>query len=74
MHHHLGAMVSSSQVYPRADITGIVLAGGGRRMGGADKGLIEFHDKPMVSFAIGACVSNVRQFSHANRNIEAYQR
>lgn len=67
-------MVSSSQVYPRADVTGIVLAGGeGRRMGGVDKGLIEFQGKPMVSRAIESLKTQCETvLVNANRNLEAY--
>jgi len=58
----------------RADITGIVLAGGrGRRMGGVDKGLVDFAGRPLVAHVIerfapqvGAIVIN------ANQNVERY--
>ena len=43
-------------------------------MGGADKGLIEFHDKPMVSFAIASLRRQCETvLVNANRNIEAYR-
>src|SRR5690606_10322942 len=56
------------------DITGLILAGGqGSRMGGSDKGLILFDNKPMVVHAIerlgpqlGSLVVN------ANRNADIY--
>jgi molybdopterin-guanine dinucleotide biosynthesis protein A len=58
----------------RADITGVVLAGGrGRRMGGVDKGLVDFAGRPLVAHVIerfapqvGAIVIN------ANQNVERY--
>ena len=37
----------------REDITAVILAGGqGRRMGGQDKGLIEFDGKPLVAILV----------------------
>lgn len=55
-------------------ITGVVLAGGlGQRMGGVDKGLLEYRGRPMVAYALDA----LRQAAgtiliNANRNQEAY--
>lgn len=55
-------------------ITGIVLAGGkGRRMGGADKGLVEFLGKPLVAHAIQRLEPQVNEILiSANREIERY--
>ena len=59
----------------REDITAVILAGGqGRRMGGQDKGLIEFDGKPMAALL----VNNLRQQAvdiviNANRNHAQYQ-
>lgn len=61
-------------VIARADVTGLVLAGGrGSRMGGVDKGLQPFRGRPLAAYAIerlrpqvGALVVN------ANRHLEAY--
>ena len=57
------------------DITAVILAGGqGRRMGGQDKGLIEFNGQPLVSILI----DNLEQQSvdiiiNANRNHDRYR-
>ena len=59
----------------REDITAVILAGGqGRRMGGQDKGLIEFDGNPLASIL----VNNLRQQAvdiviNANRNHGQYQ-
>ena len=40
---------------PRDDITGAILAGGrGRRMGGADKGLVDYDGRPLIAHVIDA--------------------
>ena len=47
-------------VIARADVTGIVLAGGlGRRMGGVDKGLVELDGQPMVAHVIARLAPQV---------------
>ncbi len=58
----------------RADVTGIVLAGGqGRRMGGVDKGLVPFRGAPMVAHAIARLAPQVGAIVvNANQNAEAY--
>lgn len=55
-------------------ITGIVLAGGlGRRMGGVDKGLVEFLGKPLVAHVIQRLNPQVDEILiNANREIERY--
>lgn len=55
-------------------ISGIVLAGGkGRRMGGADKGLVEFLGKPLVAHAIQRLEPQVNEILiSANRETERY--
>ena len=58
----------------RADISGVVLSGGqARRMGCADKGLLSFRGRPLVSYALDALgeVAESRLIS-ANRNLEGY--
>lgn len=56
-------------------ISGVILAGGkGRRMGGVDKGLVEFLGKPMVSHVIDKLRPQVDElFINANRETERYQ-
>ena len=58
----------------RAEITGIVLAGGqGRRMGNVDKGLIELAGRPLVAHAIERLAPQVGALViNANRNVERY--
>lgn len=55
-------------------ISGIVLAGGlGRRMGGVDKGLMDFLGKPMVAHVINRLQPQVDEILiNANREIERY--
>ncbi|MDO8959551.1 MAG: molybdenum cofactor guanylyltransferase MobA [Rhodocyclaceae bacterium] len=55
-------------------VTGLVLAGGeGRRMGGADKGLLSFRDKPLVAHVIERLAPQVGGLLiSANRNLDAY--
>ncbi len=57
------------------DITAVILAGGqGRRMGGQDKGLLEFNGKPLVSILIDRLEhQSVAILINANRNHERYQ-
>jgi molybdenum cofactor guanylyltransferase len=56
------------------DITGLILCGGaGQRMGGRDKGLIEFQGKPLVDIAIGRLRPQVHSVMiSANRHADAY--
>ena len=59
----------------KADVTGIVLAGGqGRRMGSVDKGLVEFGDRPLVAHVIARLAPQVDALLiNANRNVERYE-
>ena len=59
----------------REDITAVILAGGqGRRMGGQDKGLIEFDGKPLVAILVEQLSQQtVKIVINANRNHERYQ-
>ena len=56
------------------DITGLILAGGrAQRMGGIDKGLIPFLEKPLIASAIGRLQNQVGpMLINANRNITKY--
>ncbi|HZX70068.1 MAG TPA: molybdenum cofactor guanylyltransferase MobA [Rhodanobacter sp.] len=57
-------------------IVGLILAGGrGTRMGGKDKGLVEFNGKPMVEHVLAALRPQVAEvFISANRNEEVYRK
>ncbi len=67
--------MSIAVVYPRKDITGVVLAGGrARRMGGEDKGLVEIDGKPMAVYIVEALKPQTAAVViNANRNIERYR-
>ena len=55
-------------------ITGLVLAGGeGRRVGGADKGLLDYQGKPLVAHVIERLAPQVGALLiSANRNLDDY--
>ena len=61
-------------VYPREEVTGLILAGGrASRMGGQDKGLIEVNGKPMIEYALAVLESQAGQILiNANRNLAQY--
>ena len=61
-------MISAEQ------ITGLILAGGrAQRMGGIDKGLIPFHQKPLIEATIQRLKTQVGPILiNANRNISQY--
>ncbi len=56
-------------------ITGVILAGGqGKRMGGKDKGLISFADKPLIQSVIDKLLPQVEHIIiNANRNTSDYE-
>jgi molybdenum cofactor guanylyltransferase len=59
----------------RESITAVVLAGGkGRRFEGRDKGLIEFHQRPIVAHVIDALIPQVAGVMiNANRSVAQYE-
>lgn len=63
------------QALEKKDITAVILAGGqGRRMGGQDKGLIDFNGQPIVEILIEKLKQQqVKTAINANRNLETYQ-
>lgn len=62
---------------PQADgaITGLVLAGGrGSRLGGRDKGLVEFRRRPMLDYVLAALRPQVDEvLISANRHLDWYR-
>lgn len=56
-------------------VTGVILAGGkGQRMGGQDKGLLEYQQQPLVQHIINRLSTQVDTLViNANRNIDRYQ-
>lgn len=58
-----------------ADITGLVLAGGrGARMGGADKGWVDYERRPLIEHVIERFAPQVGSLViSANRNVERYR-
>lgn len=58
----------------RSAITGIVLAGGlARRMGGLDKGLVQYRGRPLVAYALEVLRAVAGHLLiNANRNAERY--
>ncbi len=59
----------------RADVTGIVLAGGqGRRMGGVDKGWVELAGMPMIAHVLRRLTPQVADILiNANQNLDRYR-
>jgi molybdopterin-guanine dinucleotide biosynthesis protein A len=57
-----------------SSLVAVVLAGGqGRRMGGADKGLVEYRGRPLVEWTLAALAPQVDEIViSANRNLERY--
>lgn len=55
-------------------LAGVILAGGeGRRMSGADKGLVDYRGRPLVEWVIEALAPQVDELViSANRNLERY--
>lgn len=59
----------------KQQITGLILAGGqGTRMGGADKGLVNFNGRPMVKIVLETLEESLTHIIiNANRNLGLYQ-
>jgi molybdopterin-guanine dinucleotide biosynthesis protein A len=57
-------------------VAGVILAGGlARRMNNQDKGLILYHGRPLVCYAIDALAGAMSEIIiNANRNLEQYRR
>lgn len=57
-----------------ARVAAVILAGGqGRRMGGVDKGLIDYRGRPLIEWVLAALTPQVDEVViSANRNLEAY--
>ncbi len=55
-------------------VAAVVLAGGqGRRMGGADKGLIDYQGRPLIEWVLATLAPQVSEIViSANRNLERY--
>jgi len=64
---------ASSKLKP-ARVAAVILAGGqGRRMGGDDKGLIEYQGRPLIEWALAALAPQVGEvLISANRNLDIY--
>lgn len=59
----------------QTDVTALVLAGGrGSRMGGVDKGLVDYLGKPLISHLLDRLAPQVAGIAiNANRNIDQYR-
>lgn len=59
-----------------AELSAVILAGGrGTRMGGADKGLLDYQQRPLVEWVIEAVRPQVSEvLISANRNLDAYEK
>jgi len=72
---HMGQGPAARHGKPNITITGAVLAGGrGRRMGGVDKGLLDYHGRPLVAYVADVVRPQVDDLLIiANRNIDRYR-
>jgi len=74
----ISSLMSNSSVLnlsTRPSVSGVLLAGGqARRMGGVDKGLVLYRNKPLISYALTILKPQVDSLLiNANRNIDSYQ-
>ena len=55
-------------------VAAVILAGGqGRRMGGADKGLVEYRGRPLIEWVLEVLTPQVDELViSANRNLDTY--
>ncbi|WP_336367442.1 molybdenum cofactor guanylyltransferase MobA [Marinobacter sp. C2H3] len=69
------APLSTIQTAPEAPVAGLLLAGGqGTRMGGLDKGLVDWRGRPMAGWVHDALASAVSPvLISANRSLEVYE-
>jgi molybdopterin-guanine dinucleotide biosynthesis protein A len=60
----------------KTTLAGVILAGGlARRMKSRDKGLVPYHGRPLVCYAIDALAGTVPEIIvNANRNLDQYRR
>jgi molybdopterin-guanine dinucleotide biosynthesis protein A len=67
-------MPADPEGFDTARVAAVVLAGGqGRRMGGVDKGLIEYRGRPLIEWSLAALAPQVDELVvSANRNLETY--
>ncbi|MDP1645625.1 MAG: molybdenum cofactor guanylyltransferase MobA [Thiobacillus sp.] len=67
-------MPGSGSKLESARVVAVVLAGGqGRRMGGADKGLIDYQGRPLIEWVLAALIPQVDELViSANRNFDTY--
>lgn len=70
----MNATGCTRKVNKRLAVTGLILAGGqGLRMGGQDKGLVDYKGKPLVDWVIERLRPQVDElFISANRNLDEY--
>jgi molybdenum cofactor guanylyltransferase len=67
-------VISIEEVSPTQVSVAILAGGQGRRMGGDDKGLLDFKGKPLIEHILGQLIPQTEQILiNANRNLERYR-